>query len=174
MVEYKNLFHSKFLVKLLISCISTIFLLTGLFLRLVSAQHWLGTMLCTETIQINKILFWSWQTWSGIIVTYDRTQYAIDIRTNDYITWGTDKWQKQRTKGKTSRQRVEIYKALKYEKTSAATLPPKMYEILRTTMIQFNWKLPACVFSSTIQQPFSFQRGEKRKSSSRSPAQSPL
>lgn len=82
-------------------------------------------MLCTEIIQISKILFWSWQTWSGIIVTYDRTQYVIDIRTNDYITWGTDKWQKQRTKGKTSRQRVEIYKALKYEKSSAATLPPK-------------------------------------------------
>lgn len=83
-------------------------------------------MLCTETIQIKKILFWFRQIWSGIIVTYDRTQYAIDIRTNDYI-WGTwtDKWQKQRTKGKTSRQRVETYKALKYEKTSAATLPPK-------------------------------------------------
>lgn len=38
---------------------------------------------------------------------------------------------------------------------------PKMYEILRTTMIQFNWKLPGCVFSSTIQQPFSFQRGAR-------------
>lgn len=37
-VEYKNLFYSKFLVKLLISCTSTIFLLTGLFLWLVSAK----------------------------------------------------------------------------------------------------------------------------------------
>lgn len=131
-VEYKNVFYSKFLVSYWYLALLQSFYWLACFYdwcqpkqgHFHSPQLWLRTMLCTETIQRNEILFWSRQIWSGIIVTYDRTQYAIDIRTNDYIIWGTDKWQKQRTKGKTSRQRVELYK---YEKTSAATLPQNVW-----------------------------------------------
>lgn len=128
--------------------------------------------LCYVLKQYREIRYWSWQVWSGIIVTYDRTQYAIDRYQNEWLHHMEEQIN-DRNRGQRGRHQDREWNYISMRKLQRQPFP-KIYEILRTTVIQFNWKLPACVFSSTIQQPFGFQRGEKRKrSSSRSPPQPP-